>query len=93
MLQTFRIRIFSLKFYGTYLNKQKFQLVCGENSTMEKKEQTMRAGWASDPVHPNSHIFTKMALNLIEKIASATDAPGASVSRSWKRTWSASNRE
>ncbi len=90
------------------LNKQKFQLreilapatvldgvqlVCGENSTMERKEQTMRAGWASDPVHPNGHIYAKMALNLIEKIAPVTDAPGASASGNRKRTWRASKRE
>jgi hypothetical protein len=62
------------------------QLVCGENSSMEKKEQTMRAGWASDPVHPNSHIYAKMALNLIEKIAPATDMSGAGGSGNSKRT-------
>jgi hypothetical protein len=54
------------------LNKQKFylpkslapstvldgiQLVCGDNSSLERKEQTMRAGWANDPVHPNGHIY------------------------------------
>jgi hypothetical protein len=69
------------------LNKQKFelkkslapatvldgiQLVCGDNCSMEKKVQTMRAGWASDPVHPNGHIYAKMALNLIEKVAGAS---------------------
>jgi hypothetical protein len=82
------------------LNKQKFQLskslapaivldgvqlVCGENSTMERKEQTMRAGWASDPVHPDGHIYAKMALNLIEKIAPVTDVPGASISGNRKK--------
>jgi hypothetical protein len=41
------------------------QLVCGESSSLERKEQTMRAGWASDPVHPNGHIYAKMALNLM----------------------------
>jgi hypothetical protein len=86
------------------LNKQKFQLrkclapatvldgvqlVCGENSTMEKKEKMMRAGWASDPMH----IYAKMALNLIEKVAPAADTTGASVPGNRKRTWSESNRE
>jgi hypothetical protein len=32
-------------------------------------EQTLTAGWASDPVHPASHVYAKMALNLIEKVA------------------------
>jgi hypothetical protein len=54
---------------------------------MEKKDQTMRAGWANDPVHPNGNIYAKMALNLIEKIAPAA----ATANR--KRTWSASNRD
>ncbi len=91
-----------------YLNKQKFQLrkslaletvldgillVCGENSTMERKEQTIRASWVSAPVHPNCHIYAKMALNLIEKIAPATDIPGATATGNRKRTWSASYRE
>ncbi len=90
------------------LNKQKFylrkslapetvldgvQLVCGDNSSLERKEQTMRAGWASDPVHPNGHIYAKMALNLIEKIAPATNRTEASAAGSRKRTWSASNRD
>ncbi len=28
------------------------QLVCGDNSSMDKKVQTMRVGWAKDPVQP-----------------------------------------
>ncbi len=89
------------------LNKQKFelrkslapatvldgiQLVCGENCSMEKKVQTMRAGWVSDPVHPNGHIYAKMALNLIEKIAAAS-GPQAAATGSRKRSWSSSNRD
>jgi hypothetical protein len=62
-------------------------------SAMERKEQTMRAGWANDPVHPNGHIYAKMALNLIEKIAPASNVPDTSATGSRKRTWSASNRE
>ncbi len=27
------------------------QLVCGDSSSLERKEQTLRASWASDPVH------------------------------------------
>ncbi len=90
------------------LNKQKFylrkslvpatvldgvQLVCGDNSSLERKEQTMRADWASDPVHPNGHIYAQMALNLIEKIAPASNRAEASAAGSRKRTWSASNRD
>jgi hypothetical protein len=89
------------------LNKQKFefrkslapatvldgiQLVYGENCSMEKKVQTMRAGWASDPVHPNGHIYAKMALNLIEKIA-VSSGPQAAVTGGRKRSWSSSNRD
>jgi hypothetical protein len=89
------------------LNKQKFefrkslapatvfdgvQLVCGDNRSMEKKVQTMRAGWASDPVHPNGHIYAKMPLNLIEKVAGAT-GPQATATSGRKRSWSSSNRD
>jgi hypothetical protein len=59
---------------------------------MEKKLQTMRAGWASDPVHPNGHIYAKMALNLIEKIAAAS-GPQAAATGGRKRSWSSSNRD
>ncbi len=90
------------------LNKQKFflrkslapatvldgiQLVCGDSSSLEKKEQTMRAGWASDPVHPNGHIYAKMALNLIEKIAPKSNRDEVAAAGSRKRSWSASNRD
>jgi hypothetical protein len=89
------------------LNKQKFelrkslapamvldgiQLVCGDSCNMEKKVQTMRAGWASDPVHPNGHIYAKMALNLIEKVAGSAGQTTTSAGGR-KRTWSSSNRE
>jgi hypothetical protein len=89
------------------LNKQKFelrkslapavvldgiQLVCGDSCNMEKKMQTMMAGWASDPVHLNSHIYDKMALNLIEKVAGATRQTTSSAG-GHKRSWSSSNRD
>jgi hypothetical protein len=45
------------------------ELACGTGCGREKVEQTLRAGWALDPVHPNGHIYAKMALNLIEKVA------------------------
>jgi hypothetical protein len=45
------------------------ELICGEGCGREKAEQTLRSGWAQDPVHPSGHIYAKMALNLIEKVA------------------------
>ncbi len=45
------------------------ELVCGTGCGREKVDQTLRAGWALDPVHPTSHVYAKMALNLIEKVA------------------------
>jgi hypothetical protein len=45
------------------------ELVCGAGCGREKVEQTLRAGWALDPVHPTSHVYAKMALNLIERVA------------------------
>jgi hypothetical protein len=45
------------------------ELVCGAGCGREKVEQTLRAGWALDPVHPTGHVYAKMALNLIEKVA------------------------
>ncbi len=89
------------------LNKQKFelrkslamavvldgiQLVCGDSNNMEKKVQTMSAGWASYPVHPNGHIYAKMALNLIEKVVGAT-GPQSTSAGGLKRSWSSSNRD
>ncbi len=44
-------------------------LVCGAGCGREKIEQTLTAGWALDPVHPSSHVYAKMALNLIEAVA------------------------
>jgi hypothetical protein len=45
------------------------ELVCGAGCGREKIEQTLTAGWALDPVHPSSHVYAKMALNLIEAVA------------------------
>jgi hypothetical protein len=39
-------------------------------------ELTLRSGWA-DPVHPKPHIYSKMALNLIEKVAAASSPAGS----------------
>jgi len=46
----------------------------------------------SDPVHPNGHIYAKMALNLIEKVAGAS-GPQAAATGGRKRSWSSSNRD
>jgi hypothetical protein len=45
------------------------ELVCGTGCSKEKIEQTLISGWALDPVHPSSHVYAKMALNLIEAVA------------------------
>ncbi len=45
------------------------ELVCGTGCSKEKIEQTLTTGWALDPVHPSSHVYAKMALNLIEAVA------------------------
>jgi len=42
---------------------------CGTGCSKEKIEQTLLSGWALDPVHPSSHVYAKMALNLIEAVA------------------------
>jgi hypothetical protein len=49
------------------------ELICGIDCGKDRVEQTLRAGWASDPVHPNAHIYAKMALNLLEKLSAASD--------------------
>ncbi len=68
------------------------ELVCGSGYSQEKVAQTVNAGWAVDPVHPNKHIYAKAALNLMEKMANSRPASsGSSSSQSRKRTWSASN--
>ncbi len=61
---------------------------CGK----DRVEQTLKAGWASDPVHPNAHIYAKMALNLLEKLSAGSDSsrqPG--VVRKRKRSESSSS--
>jgi hypothetical protein len=68
------------------------ELVCGSGYSQEKVAQTVNAGWAADPVHPNKHIYAKAALNLMEKMAnSRSSSSGSGSSQVRKRTWSASN--
>jgi len=45
------------------------ELICGKGYTRDKVEQAVLAGWTADPVHPNGHIDAKMALNLLDLIA------------------------
>jgi hypothetical protein len=68
------------------------ELVCGAGCSKERVEQTLRAGWASDPVHPNAHIYAKMALNLLEKVSAASDVgKKAGTVRKRKRSESSSS--
>ncbi len=46
------------------------ELICETGCGKERMEQTLRTGWA-DPVHLKPHIYSKMALNLIEKVAAS----------------------
>ncbi|MFN9904984.1 MAG: hypothetical protein ACK56F_02510, partial [bacterium] len=65
------------------------ELICGNGYSHEKVAQTISAGWASDPVHPNKHIYAKAALNLMEKMANNKPAAsGSGFPLSRKRTWS-----
>jgi hypothetical protein len=67
------------------------ELFCGTGCGKDRVEQTLRAGWASDPVHPNAHIYAKMALNLLEKLSAGSDSsrqPG--LERKIKRSESSS---
>jgi hypothetical protein len=55
------------------------ELICRTGCGKERTEQILRSGWA-DPVHPNQHIYSKMPLNLIEKVAAANN-PSSSQKR------------
>jgi hypothetical protein len=50
------------------------ELICGPGCGRERSEQILRTGWA-DPVHPKQHIYSKMALNLIERVAASNNTP------------------
>jgi hypothetical protein len=68
------------------------ELVCGSGYSHEKVAQTISAGWAADPVHPNKHLYAKAALNLMEKMANSKPAAtNTGTAQNRKRTWSASN--
>jgi uncharacterized membrane protein YgcG len=63
------------------------ELICGGGYSSEKTVQTIQSGWPSDPVHPGRHIYAKMALNLMERLAQATRMTEAA-QQGRKRTWS-----
>jgi hypothetical protein len=52
------------------------ELICSTGCSKDRMEQTLRSDWA-DPVHPKPHIYSKMALNLIEKVAAASSPAGS----------------
>ncbi len=63
------------------------ELICGGGYSGEKAAQTIQNGWSSDPVHPGRHIYAKMALNLMERLAQAPRMTEAA-QQGRKRTWS-----
>ncbi len=52
------------------------ELICGSGCGRERSEHILPTGWA-DPVHPKPHIYSKMALNLIEKVAASNSTPSS----------------
>ncbi len=50
-----------------------FELIWGNNYTIEKVENAISSGWSTDPVHPSKHVYAKTALHLLEKIAPAPE--------------------
>jgi hypothetical protein len=50
------------------------ELISGSGCGREWTEQILRTSWA-DPVHPKQHIYSKIALNLIEKVAASNSTP------------------
>jgi hypothetical protein len=67
------------------------ELICGHGYNKEKVSQVIQAGWGHDPVHPNKHIYAKMALNLIERMSVVKTEASSTSSR--KRTWSSTNSD
>ena len=65
------------------------ELICGHGYNKEKVSQVIQAGWGHDPVHPNKHIYAKMALNLMERMSAVKTEASSTSSR--KRTWSSTN--
>jgi hypothetical protein len=63
------------------------ELISGSGYNTERAAAVINSGWAFDPVHPSKHVYTKMALNLLEKIAPQNQHR----SEDRKRSWSVSN--
>jgi hypothetical protein len=66
-----------------------------EGYNTEKAAAVINSGWAFDPVHPSKHVYAKMALNLLEKVAPQNMDGGQSGQRptdNRKRSWSSSNQ-
>ncbi len=66
------------------------ELICGGGYSGEKAAQTIQSGWNTDPVHPGRHIYAKMALNLMERLAQ-THRKAEAVQPGRKRTWSSTS--
>jgi hypothetical protein len=70
------------------------ELISGPSYNTEKAATVISSGWAFDPVHTSRHVFAKMALILLEKVAPQNMDGGQSGQQkidSRKRTWSSSN--
>jgi hypothetical protein len=52
--------------------------------------QTIQSGWNTDPVHSGRHIYAKMALNLMERLAQ-TNRKTEAAQPGRKRTWSSAS--
>ncbi len=72
------------------------ELIAGPGYNTEKAAAVINNGWAFDPVHPSKHVYAKMALNLLEKIALSRKADGCGGGGgnqdNRKRSWSSSNK-
>jgi hypothetical protein len=63
------------------------ELISGSGYNTERAAAVINSGWAFDQVHPSKHVYAKMALNLLGKIASQNQHR----SEDRKRSWSVSN--
>ncbi len=71
------------------------ELISRAGYNAEKAAAVINSGWAFDPVYPSKHVYAKMALNLLEKVAPQNMDGGQSGQRhtdNRKRSWSASNQ-
>jgi hypothetical protein len=71
------------------------ELISGVGYNTEKAAAVINSGWAFDPVHLSKHVYAKMVLNLLEKVAPQNMDGGQSGQRptdNRKRSWSASNQ-